>query len=267
MTPALGPAHGGDDIQLGWSFSPIGFQPWSDLPVDEELDRLLGDADLLYQLQLSGFAPEHWRRPSEEFARYGYDVITGWIFKDRIWREVEAKVRNRFTLRRPARPLDEETVYSLAGDTVVAALEAFLEQVLKKRVWDPQGGASLKTFFIGQCCFQFPNVWRAYMRQQRRYLEEPVADPSELAPASSLPSPEDVLNQEERVSKILEVVSSQKARQAFSLQADGYSEEEIAEIIGVADAKSIENMLGYQRRKATSSRIERNQDRKKGSAG
>lgn len=94
-----------------------------------------------------------------------------------------------------------------------------------------------------------------------------MADPSELAPASSIPGPEEVLNQEERVSKILDVLSSQKARQAFSLQADGYTEEEIAEITGFPDAKSVENMLGYQRRKATSNRNERDQDKKKGRAG
>lgn len=198
------------------------------MPADEELDRILGDADLLYQLQLSGFAPEHWRRPSEEFGRYGYDVIAGWIFKGRIWGEVEAKVPYNLKLRRPEWDLDEHTVYTLAGDTVIAALNAFLEQVLKKKVWDPEDGASLKTFFIGQCCFQFPNVWRSYLRQQRRNREDPVADPSKKQKTSALPGPEEALVQDERISKILEVVSSQSARHAFSLQADGYTEEEIA---------------------------------------
>lgn len=83
----------------GWAGSPGGsarmrIQPTDgsehddeDLPADERLDRLLGDQDLLLRLQLSGFAAEEWSRAAAEFARYGLDVITGWLRTGAIYTE------------------------------------------------------------------------------------------------------------------------------------------------------------------------------------
>jgi hypothetical protein len=34
-----------------------------ELPADERLDRLVGDADMLYHLQVSNYAPDVWSRP------------------------------------------------------------------------------------------------------------------------------------------------------------------------------------------------------------
>ena len=130
-----------------------------DLPPDEGLDRILGDADLLYRLQLRGYAPEQWRRPSEEFARYGFDAMVGWLFAGRIWYEVYKKTGRH--PRRPEAPFDRDAVQTLASDTVVAALDAFLENVLKSNRWDPQKGASLKIYFVGQWCFRFPTSCEA----------------------------------------------------------------------------------------------------------
>lgn len=225
-----------------------------ELPTAHEgLDRLLGDADLLYRLQLSGYAPEEWRRPSEEFARYGFDVITGWLFTGRIWHEVYKKTGRH--PRRPADPFDEHTVRTLASDTVVAALHVFLEQVLKKNKWNPERGASLKTYFVGQCCFQFSNVLRSHYRKERRNREDPHADPTQKL-HEVIPGPDATLLENERLVELLSVISSDKAREAFALQHDGYSEQEIAELLNAPDAKAIENMLGYQRRKAKNQRQE-----------
>lgn len=228
-----------------------------DLPPDERLDRLLGDADLLYRLQLSGYAPSEWRRPSEEFARYGFDVIAGWLFTGRIWNEVYKKTGRH--PRRPEEPFDKDTVDTLASDTVVAALRAFLEKVLKANQWDPQRGALLKTYFVGQCCFQFSNVLRNHYRQVRRNREDPHADPTRTL-REVRPGPDSTLLENERLVELLGTVSSDRARDAFALQAAGYSEEEIAELLGASGAKAVENMLGYQRRKAKNQRQKGTQD-------
>lgn len=226
-----------------------------DLPADEGLDRLLGDADLLYRLQLSGYAQEQWRRPSEEFARYGFDVMAGWLFTGRIWDEVYKKTGRH--PRRPEAPFDRDAVHTLASDIVVAALHAFLEKVLKTNQWDPQKGASLKTYFVGQCCFQFSNVLRSYYRQLRRNREDPYADPTQTLREVGR-GPDSVLLENERLVELLSTVSSDKAREAFALQHAGYSEDEIAQLLGVPDGKAIENMLGYQRRKAKDQRLKGN---------
>lgn len=220
-----------------------------ELPEDEHLDRLLGDSDLLYRLQVSGYAPEEWRRPSEEFGRYGYDVLVGWMFTGRIWHEVFRKTGRH--PRRPDSPFDEDTIRQLCADTVINGLEAFLENVLKKNKWDPQRGASLKSYFVGQCCFQFENVLRSHYRRLKRNREDVVKDPSDWEELQGTNEGADaqVLRHEQK-SDALATVSSAKARDAFALQWLGYSEAEIAERLGEPDEKTIENMLGYQRRKA-----------------
>lgn len=41
----------------------------------EHLDRLLGDAELLLRLQLSGYADREWQPVAAEFARYGLAIL------------------------------------------------------------------------------------------------------------------------------------------------------------------------------------------------
>lgn len=219
------------------------------LPEDERLDRLLGDSDLLYRLQVSGYAPEEWRRPSEEFGRYGYDVLVGWMFTGRIWHEVFRKTGRH--ARRPNRPFDEDAIRQLCADTVINGLEAFLENVLKNNKWDAGRGASLKTYFVGQCCFQFENVLRSHYRWLKRNREDVVADPSDWEELQGASEAADArILRDEQKSDALATVSSAKARDAFALQWLGYTQAEIAEHLGELDEKSIENMLGYHRRKA-----------------
>jgi hypothetical protein len=226
-----------------------------ELPEDERLDRLIGDSNLLYRLQLSGYAPEEWRRPSEEFGRYGYDVLVGWMFTGRIWQEVFKKTGRH--PRRPDNPFDEDTIRQICADVVVNGLEAFLENVLKKKRWDPMRGASLKTYFVGQCCFQFENVLRAHYRRLKRNREDVV---KELADWRSLQgtveSADSQVLRDEQNAGAFAVVSSDTAKEAFALQWLGYSEAEIAERLGQVDEKAIENMLGYQRKKAKKRRGE-----------
>ena len=226
-----------------------------DLPEDEHLDRLLGDSDLLYRLQVSGYAPEEWRRPSEEFGRYGYDVLVGWMFTGRIWHEVFRKTGRH--PRRPDSPFDEDTIRQLCADTVINGLEAFLENVLKKNRWDPERGASLKTYFVGQCCFQFENVLRAHYRRLKRNREDVVKDPSDWRNFKEANEGADalLLRDERNVGRLGHGLERQ-GKEAFALQWLGYTEAEIAERLGEVDEKAIENMLGYQRRKAKKQRGE-----------
>src|SRR6266702_2035011 len=55
-----------------------------------------------------------------------------------------------------------------------------IDKVLKPGKWDPRRGASLKTFFVGACLLQFPNVFEAWLTEQRKWAqvndEEPILD-------------------------------------------------------------------------------------------
>src|SRR6266702_2243132 len=55
-----------------------------------------------------------------------------------------------------------------------------IDKVLKPGKWDHRRGASLKTFFVGACLLQFPNVFEAWLTEQRKWAqvndEEPILD-------------------------------------------------------------------------------------------
>jgi hypothetical protein len=43
--------------------------------------------------------------------------------------------------------------------------------VLKPGKWDYHRGATLKTFFVGACLLQFPNVFEVWATEQRRWAQ------------------------------------------------------------------------------------------------
>ena len=153
---------------------------------------------------------------------------------------------------------DEETRNDLATDTVVAALPSFLD-VLKQNRWDPSRGASLKTYFLGKCKWEFLNVYKKWQRQHAHlHPEVQTSDLVELVDAAGAAAPADQpLLDRERQDAVLALLSTATARQALYLADMGYSHAEIAEQLGVADGKTVENLLGYQRRRIQRQQQER----------
>ena len=70
--------------------------------------------------------------------------------------------------------LNDETVTSLADETVALAINKF-QRVLMAGKWEAGKGASLATYFVGQCKFQFSNVYRSWFASEKRHSEEPVS--------------------------------------------------------------------------------------------
>ncbi len=214
------------------------------------LDRLLGDSDLLLRLQLSGFADDQWEPVAQEFARYGLGVMEPWIASGRVF----AKVRERTGYRIAAPPdgIDDDGANELAVDTVVRSLRSFLDNVLKQGKWDPARGASLKTFFIGQCLLQFPNVYKRWTRERARWnpiVLEGDQDVLDRRAGTSEPADRPLLSRA-GAAQALDTLTTDNARRAFALQDMGYTLDEIARELGLPDAKAVENLLGHQRRRA-----------------
>lgn len=177
-------------------------------------------------------------------------MLEPWIGTGRIF----GKVFGRTGFRLPPPPdgaLDRDAANELAVDTVMVSLTSFLEDVLKKNVWQAAGGASLKTFFIGKCLWEFPNVYRRWRRKAARWsgvLLDGDGQAVEGAAGATAPADAKVLR-EAAAADALRLVSKDAARKAFVMQDMGYTHDEIASDLGLADAKAVENLLGYQRRR------------------
>lgn len=216
----------------------------------EKLERLLGDQDLLLNLQLNQYSEKSWAPVAEELARYGLAVIGSWLRR----RTIFVKVKKRTTYGLPTPPEtwldDAHVVRHLTDETVVLALNYFKDKVLKENKWDVLKGASIKTFFIGQCLFQFANVYSAWFREeQERRDSEYFADDDELGYLrGSVRGTEDSVLARSDLDEALRKISSESARAAFILKAQGYRYQEIASKLGLANSKAVENLLVYQRR-------------------
>lgn len=237
-----------------WATEDDAIRAWVDeqergAPPDR-LSRLLGDVQVLTRLLDSDFADDDWLPAAEEFARYGVGVLSAWIGTGAIFGKVKA--RTSYSLESPPNGwLDEDAVHDLSADTVVDALQSFRDDVLRKRRWDPRKGASMKTFFIGQCLFRFPNVYRGWLRERRRHLA--VAPSDQLVQLERglgvLPAADASALHQASMVELLSLLSVKAARRAALLQAAGYTQEEIAADLGLPDAKAVENLLGHQRRR------------------
>lgn len=214
----------------------------------ERLRRLQADEELLLALQLEQFTGRLWERFSRELTRYGLGVLRAWIRHGTIYGK--AKTLTGYGLGRIEGWPDDQTIDDIATDTVVAALNYFRDKVLKTHRWQSSGGASLGTFFIGQCLYQFANIYRSALWAEREHIQEATT------PMDELPEDEfDVIKgieativANDTVAEAMALLTTDRARQALFLQEHGFTQREIANKLGLRDAKSVENLLGHQLR-------------------
>lgn len=115
---------------------------------------------------------------------------------------------------------------------MVLALDYFRERVLRAGRWDAGRGASLGTFFIGQCLYRFANVYNKALRAEINGEEHREIPADEMAeewfdPIRGIEA-EVVARQD--VADALAQVSTERAREALVLKhIGGYSYDEIAE--------------------------------------
>jgi hypothetical protein len=213
-------------------------------------ERLAADVDLITWLGLNEYAGPAYDRFAEELAKYGYAVMFAWIRKGIIF----ARCRERGLGGLPEPPVgalaQPEVAAELACETVAKALRHFRDDVLMKGRWDPTRGATIKTYFIGQCLIRFPNIYRSWLATEAHHGAVLVdenelleflaggrgADPAELA----------VIRQEIEVR--FKDISDKRLLAAFVLTAAGWSQREIAGATGMTE-KAVERMLAYYREK------------------
>lgn len=214
----------------------------------ERLRRLQADEDLLLALQLHQFTGRLWDRFSRELTRYGLGVLRAWIRHGTIYGK--AKALTGYGLGRIEGWPDDQTTDDIATDTVVAALIYFRDKVLRTNRWQASGGASLGTFFIGQCLYQFANIYRSALRAERDRIQEVTTPMAELPERQFdiIKGIEETIVANDTVAEALALLSTDRARRALFLQEHGFSHREIADELGLPDAKNVENLIGYQLR-------------------
>jgi DNA-directed RNA polymerase specialized sigma24 family protein len=132
--------------------------------LQRHVDQLAADSDLVFELALHRYEGPRWSRFAAVLAEYGVAVLRPWIASGKVYAELGKKGRHLQRDRR-FKPSEDDAL-EMASETVARAIRHFREKVLMPGKWQASGGASLHTYFIGQCLFQFPDVYRRCLREQ-----------------------------------------------------------------------------------------------------
>ncbi|MGW5187822.1 hypothetical protein ACWEOO_01105 [Kribbella sp. NPDC004138] len=190
----------------------------------DHLDRLQADYELVLELGWRNFqGPDYdYDYFQGELVKYAMAVLTSWIRK----RTILHYRRQRGYGGLPAAPADAFDDRGLVEDrvleTVGKALVKFHDYVLVGGRWDYRRGASLRTYFIGQCLIQFANVYNSWRRHDADRVQAlPVEEPREFFQRHD-PGPEELVMQQEyaATTTLLDGLKP-RDRQSFTMISQG----------------------------------------------
>lgn len=197
------------------------------LPKAERIDRLAGDAELAASLRAQGFEGDDWDFFVNVLAEYGVGVFAGWIRHRVVVKKCAEK-----KIRVPALPEhitnNYEAVGEIAADTVGDAINHFRDDVLVPGVWEPDKGAALRTFFIGQCMRRYGNAARRWMNNYQPPTNEDATDELAVLNSGRVTNVEDDAIRTVTAQNILRGVQHPRAARALAMDALNYRDAEIA---------------------------------------
>lgn len=215
------------------------------LSLAEKVDRLAADTELYRYLEHQRFDGPDYEYFQTVLARYGQAVIAGWMHRGII----EAKCREKRLRHVPdlgGVRFHNDDVDEIVLETVAEALYYFRDRVLVVGGWDADRGASLRTYFIGQCLIRFVSVANRWLKEQAGDFLGIKDDVRQDEVDAEADVEADVLNAL-AAHQVLQHVSRADARIALRLQSRGYSLREISHQLGRTE-KAVESMIGHAKR-------------------
>jgi len=196
------------------------------------------DRQLYDRLAARGFAGPEYAMFAGELAAYGIGICSAWLVTGLMFAHCARRGR---PLPPPPGRWSSEDRSELVLETVAVALKHFREYALVRSGWTADGGASLKTYFIGSCVLSFPNVYRRWRREDERWSRVELDDETVAGLPCTVPDPADVAVANVELRNGLRELDPRTAA-ALALTAEGYSHEEIAEVLGIS-IRAVEGLL------------------------
>jgi DNA-directed RNA polymerase specialized sigma24 family protein len=240
-------------IQLVEGVSAEALVPFDQLEEASHVQRLAADRDLVARLARQGFRGPEWDLFADVLARYGYQVIRVWILTMKIFPQLRAKGLGGLRPPTDGRRWTSEEADELALETVGTAIAKFRQNVLLADRWMPERGASLKTFFIGQCLIRFANVYRRWLHETEPspWAGEPILaldDDDQPRETAEHGDPAAVVISHLETVRHLAQAADPRTRFVLEQVMNGYSHAEVAGLLGIT-AKAVEGILYRHRRR------------------
>lgn len=213
----------------------------------EYLRRLETDRSIIAELRAAGFAGRDYDYFASEIAKYGIAVMAAWIRTHQIFSKLRSRGRG---LAEPSDDVlrDTETAFEVAMETVAYALGNFRTYVLLPGRWDPDRGASIRTYFIGQCLIQFPNVYRRWHRETFDRAPWPELANEAMLTARGYEHVEQQVQQQRQVGELLTAVKKDRTREVLVLRGAGWTQEQISERLEMT-LKTVEMIVANERKR------------------
>jgi len=215
---------------------------WESAEEWERKAQRIRDQQLVDRLGHRGFTGPEYATFAGEFAAYGMSICRAWLTSGIIFSFCARRGRS---IGRPPNRWSADDRHELALETVAVALKEFRERALVQRQWSPDGGASLKTYFIGTCLFVFPNVFRTWQRGEDRWSQVDLGEPLLDREGSPHDDPASVVPLRVDVTAELRNLDPRTAA-VIVLTAERYTQQEIAEVLGTS-IRAVEGILNRHR--------------------
>jgi DNA-directed RNA polymerase specialized sigma24 family protein len=198
------------------------------------------DQEILELLKAEEFSGPVYRAFGERLAHYGLPVIRNWITTGEIFRRSAEMGR---PLKRSDTRMSYEDIQDLTNETTARGLIRWTS-ALRNEKWEAGRGASLKTYFVGACIQEFPNVYRIWARQNRY---QGVLSYDEIPEVADYNTPERQVV-EEMVPQELIGDATPFDSEILRMIGHGYSQREIAAALDVTE-RAVEGRIYRLRRR------------------
>ena len=228
------------------------------------------DARLYQAVVDAGFRGPQWEELSSVLLKYGLAVVDGWLRTGYIFTKAAKQGRPVFPQHWELTRLQSEKDLrtGLADEVVALTLIQFREIGIAGRGWHPDGGAGLGTFFVGGCVLAFNNVFNRWRRHEKRWNMHSPTAPSDLtdyhdgvavSAIQRVPAmyaePGQAAADGDYLDRVFNELNDVE-RVIVELTDEGYSQEEIGEMLDGLSARAVEGRLHRLRKKGIRSRVE-----------
>lgn len=241
-------------------------------PLDDE-ERRRRQLVLYDRAKAEDFEGPWFEALASSVVQYAMGIMDGWIVSRLIWSKVRWPMK-RTPAEQRLLECDPLSRMDLINKVAFKALENWVMAEHAGRGWDPDGGASLNSWFVTGCKHAFPNELGKWQTQQRWRRSEDAATDIGGAEAFNIedaqvaerrrarktfdtPERRAELNQD--VELALSMLENDEERAIVKLKALSYPIAEIAEVVGKPPAE-IKNFLKRLKRQDIGSRMEGKQD-------
>jgi hypothetical protein len=213
----------------------------AEAPIDRDRDRLL-------QFQLEGGDGPTWKVIRDDAWSYAVRVLQAMLRDGRAGAQ-HRRLGGFGTTFPSGAQISSNDADELAHDVASGAI-TLLQHQLRQGRWDPQLGTTIGSWFVNLCILRTPRVWRQRRRAQLASGRAYELNTATLADPGWHGRPEASVYELE-FERYIDFIDDEGVQQMVRLDADGYTDRQIAELVTEAIDRDITTkVVEYQLAKA-----------------